>query len=155
MTISPKAGDKLKDNRDPHLRNFRTLTVESVILDAAGLATSVLARERPTTRLVRIGLKSIHPHALARRTGFTLLPPAPVDERIAPLLGKAIVLVRGSSSRLSGPGCKRQVSARLNRVEGGMVFATLLQDDPLAATPPYKSGESGIWHGLSFVKELA
>lgn len=150
-----KAGDRLKDNRDPHIKTFRTLSVVSVTADSAGVVTAVQARQHSAARLVTIGAKSIHPQDSTRRTGFTILARPPVDERIVALLGQPITLHRGSRSRTSGPGCNRFVSARLDRVEGIMVFATLLQDDPMAGTAPYKSGESGMWHGLSFVKELA
>lgn len=67
------------------------------------------------------------------------------------LIGKAIHLNRGNSGRPAGKGRGRLVRARLDRIEGIMVFATLLEDDPEACSAPYKAGEEGCWHGLSFI----
>lgn len=69
--------------------------------------------------------------------------------------GQEIVLVRGSRGRSSGPGCERSVRARLMSATPYNVHAVLLDDDPLAATAPYKAGEVGVWHGLSFLSQMA
>lgn len=47
---------------------------------------------------------------------------------------------------------ERRVRARLDEVDGHFVHATLLEDDPNAICPPKLAGESGTWHGLSFVE---
>lgn len=88
-----------------------------------------------------------------RRTGFSVVR----DDagHLRELVGKEITLIRGSRGRTRGPGMEREVRAMLDAVEGGMVFATLLEDDPLATVKPHKAGESGVWHGRSFVKQLA
>lgn len=74
-----------------------------------------------------------------------------IDTAFNRLVGKAIHLNRGSSGRPTGKGRDRLVRARLDRIEGNMVFATLLEDDPDAGSAPYKAGEEGCWHGLSFI----
>ena len=67
--------------------------------------------------------------------------------------GQEVTLNRGSILRTTGPGCERKVRARLNSIDpSGNVHCTLIEDDPLAATHPYKSGESGNWRGLSFLE---
>lgn len=65
--------------------------------------------------------------------------------------GQEIVLLRGSRGRTNGPGCERRVRALLISATPHNVAAELLQDDPLATVAPQKTGERGIWHGLSFV----
>lgn len=65
--------------------------------------------------------------------------------------GQEIILVRGSRGRVDGPGRERRVRARLVSATTTNVHAVLLEDDPLATTAPYKAGEAGVWHGLSFL----
>jgi len=73
------------------------------------------------------------------------------DAVVSALVGKEILLRRGSEQRRSGVGKLRTVRARLDRVEGHNVFATLLEDDPFAAARPSEAGEDGVWHGRSFI----
>lgn len=73
------------------------------------------------------------------------------DAVVSALVGKEVLLLRGSEQQLSGVGKLRTVRARLDRVEGDNVFATLLEDDPFAAARPSKAGEEGLWHGRSFI----
>ena len=51
---------------------------------------------------------------------------------IADLIGKEIMLVRGSRGRHVGIGHERRVRARLDAVDGMLVQATLLEDEPSA-----------------------
>jgi hypothetical protein len=63
-----------------------------------------------------------------------------------------VTLIRGGRGRRTGPGCERKVRARLDSIDPiGNVRCTLLEDDPLSTTHPYKTGESGGWNGLSFL----
>jgi hypothetical protein len=73
-------------------------------------------------------------------------------QAIDDLVGKEILLVRGSRGRREGPGHERRVRARLDSIDGVMVHATLLEDDPHASASPTKAGEHGTWHGHSFVE---
>lgn len=67
-------------------------------------------------------------------------------------IGDDVTLIRGSRRRTSGPGCERRIKARLDSIDCHLnVFCTLLEDDPLATTSPYRAGQSGLWHGLSFL----
>lgn len=69
------------------------------------------------------------------------------------LAGQEVILLRGSRGRFTGPGCERQVRARLDSIDVcQLVRCTLLEDDPLATMAPIKTGESGCWHGLSFLQ---
>lgn len=151
---APKPNDKLLDN-DPRVTYRRTLTIESLCLRADGTLEKVAARERPGSQLVRISAARIFASGKPRRSGFTLLPAEPLEPRVAALLGKDILLNRGSAARTVGPGCDRQVRARLDQVDGIMVYATLLEDDPWATVAPFKAGEAGAWHGLSFIGSAA
>ncbi len=69
--------------------------------------------------------------------------------------GDEVTLLRGSKGRpagLVGSGCERRVRARLDSIDASMnVFCTLLEDDPMATVHPTMAGESGCWHGLSFL----
>ena len=66
--------------------------------------------------------------------------------------GQEVALIRGGRGRTTGPGCERKVRARLGSIDPmGNVRCTLLEDDPLATTSPYKVGESCNWYGLSFL----
>lgn len=68
--------------------------------------------------------------------------------------GEELRLIRGSRGRLNGPGCERQVRAKLISIDPLMnLVCTLLEDDPLATAKPNKAGESGVWHGLSFIAD--
>ena len=69
-------------------------------------------------------------------------------------IGEEVVLIRGSRGRPlgSGPGHERCLRARLDAFQAGTVYCTLLEDDPNATVAPFKSGESGVWHGLSFIR---
>lgn len=98
---------------------------------------------------VSIAVKRIHADGKARKSGFDLI--ASVPEALASLVGAEVVLVRGSRGRTTGPGHERKVRARLDSVSAFDVFATLLEDDPIATTAPFKAGESGVWNGHSFV----
>lgn len=53
--------------------------------------------------------------------------------------------------RTRSAGCERNVRARLDSVSTFDVFATLLEDDPIATIAPFKAGESDVWSGHSFV----
>lgn len=67
-------------------------------------------------------------------------------------IGQEVTLIRGSRGRPTGPGCERLVRARLDSIDAvGNVCCTLLEDDPLATVSPNKAGESGQWHGMSFL----
>lgn len=151
LTIEP--GDRLKDN-DKRVTYNRVLTIEGLHRATDGSLEKVSARERPGGQLVRISVKRIFAEGKARASGFTLIRQEPLDPRMVALLGEEIRLRRGGRGRTVGPGCDRLVRARLDRVEGSNVFATLLEDDPLATTDPKLAGESGIWHGLSFIDNL-
>jgi hypothetical protein len=67
------------------------------------------------------------------------------------MAGQVITLLRGSRTRNTGPGCLRRVRATLLSASPGNLHAVLLEDDPLATARPNKTGESGTWHGLSFI----
>ena len=141
-------GDQLRDNHPG--RPGRSLTIVAIAHGADGKVTRVSARAA-RGRLVHIGIASLQAEGAARRRGFTLKARAPRDERLAAMLGREIQLCRDSRGRMSGPGSERLVRARLDRVDGHLVHATLLEDDPLATTAPHRVGESGCWHGLSFI----
>lgn len=67
-------------------------------------------------------------------------------EGVAPIrYGEEVSLLRGSELLQVGPGRRRTVRARLDKVIGERVYCTLLQDDPDAITAPKKAGESGFW----------
>lgn len=151
LTIEP--GDQLKDN-DKRVTYNRVLTIEGLQRAADGSLEKVSARVRPGGQLVRISVKRIYAEGKVRASGFTLLRQKPLDPRIVALLGEEIRLRRGGRGRTVGPGCERLVRARLDRLDGHNVFATLLEDDPLATTDPKRTGESGVWHGLSFIDNL-
>lgn len=141
-------GDKLHDNHPG--RPGRSLTIVAIAKGADGKVKRVSARAAGG-RLVHVGIASLHTDGAARRRGFTVKAGPPRDERLAAMLGREIQLCRGSRGRMSGPGSERLVRARLDRVDGQVVHATLLEDDPLATTAPHRVGESGYWHGLSFI----
>lgn len=67
--------------------------------------------------------------------------------------GQEIVLLRGSRGRSNGPGHERRVRARLVSASPSIVEAVLLEDDIAATNAPTKAGETGVWHGLSFITE--
>lgn len=152
MNINP--ADKLRDN-DPRVTYTRVLTIEEVLPAGDGKPARVAARESGYGRRVYIACSRIFPDSgTPRRSGFTHLPPPELSPAIKKLLGQEIVLRRGSRGRATGQGCERTVCARLDRVDGIMVFATLLEDDPMASLAPFKANESGLWHGLSFIDNL-
>lgn len=70
------------------------------------------------------------------------------------LIGKEVLIIRGSRGKSSGPGRERAVRCMLDAVDGQMVHATLLEDDPDATVAPWRCGDSGTWHGRSFVHLL-
>lgn len=149
--FSPQVGDRLRDNQ----RASRpSLIIEELRLGEEGVIVQVGAREGARSRLVWISIKRVHPDQTVRSTGFTLLPRIELPHEILALMGKEIGLRRGSRSRSLGPGCERIVRARLDKVEYECVHATLLDDDPLATIGPMKAGESGVWHGLSFIAQM-
>lgn len=147
-------GDRLKDN-DKRVSFSRILTIEALQHAQDGTLLKVSARQRPGSQLVHISAKRIHSDGKLRASGFTLLRAEPLPAKLQALLGQEFRLRRGSRGRTVGEGCDRIVRARLDRVENQMVFATLLEDDPLATAAPKKTGESGIWHGLSFIDNLS
>lgn len=66
-------------------------------------------------------------------------------------IGDEIQLFRGGANKI-GIGCKREIRAKLNYIDTNhMISCTLLEDDPLASMSPFKSGETGLWNGLSFI----
>lgn len=68
------------------------------------------------------------------------------------IAGSEVFLIRGGRGRKKGIGCERKVRAILNYIDANhMISCTLLEDDPLASMPPFKSGETGLWNGLSFI----
>lgn len=128
------------------------LTITSLGLVTESGLQSVRAKGR-WGPVVSIGVRRIHSDGKPRRNGFDLLPAQP--HPLASLVGREVRIVRGSPSRLTAPGHERRVRARLDRVDGEVVFATLLEDDPAATVSPFKAGETGAWHGLSFVEAPA
>lgn len=70
------------------------------------------------------------------------------------LIGKEVLIIRGSRGKSSGPGRERAVRCMLDAVDGQMVHATLLEDDQDATCAPWHCGDSGTWHGHSFVRPL-
>lgn len=68
--------------------------------------------------------------------------------------GQVVTLLRGSRGRETGLGCGRRVRARLQSATPYAIHAVLLQDDQLAAVAPFKAGEAGVWHGLSFLSQI-
>lgn len=70
------------------------------------------------------------------------------------LIGKEVLIIRGSRGKTDGPGRERAVRCMLDAVDGQMVHATLLEDDPDATVAPRNCGDSGTWHGHSFVRPL-
>lgn len=90
------------------------------------------------------------------RLGWELVSQPSEDfRRLKPLVGQLVILVRGSGARSTGPGQFRRVTARLDGIGLNRVWATLMEDDAMATTPPFKSGEQGVWHGYSFVESPA
>lgn len=143
-----RVGDRLRDNR-PRQAGERVVTVERIELAADG-GQSRLAARPPGGRLVWIRAARVSPPGPPARAGFTLVERVELDARVAPLIGKAILLRRGSGLG-KARGCERLVRARLDAVDGIQVHATLLEEDPLATVPPFHAGDGGVWHGLSFV----
>lgn len=83
----------------------------------------------------------------------------PIDHRpymndLNHLLGQEVLIIRGSRGKTDGPGRERAVRCMLDAVEGQMVHATLLEDDPDATVAPWRCGDTGTWHGRSFVRPL-
>lgn len=70
------------------------------------------------------------------------------------LIGKEVLIIRGSRGKTDGPGRERAVRCMLDAVDGQMVHATLLEDDHDATCAPWHCGDSGTWHGHSFVRPL-
>lgn len=90
---------------------------------------------------------------LGPRARWTLVrEPSAQEIAVRALVGQEVVLLRGSHGRLDGMGRERRVRARLDGANAHMIHATLLEDDAYASSPPFKAGESGGWHGLSFVE---
>lgn len=90
---------------------------------------------------------------LGPRAGWTLVrEPSAQEIAVRALVGQEVVLLRGSRGRLDAMGRERRVRARLDDANAHMIHATLLEDDPHASSPPFKAGETGSWHGLSFVE---
>ncbi len=151
--MSIKVGDQLQDN-DPR-RSPRLLTIMSLGQSSKAGLQSVRAKGRAGPE-VSISVSRIHCDGKTRRSGFDIVflePLEPLEPpALARLVGQEVVLVRGSSGRQEGLGHERRVRARLDRVDGTNVHATLLQDDPYATTAPFKAGEAGLWHGHSFVE---
>lgn len=145
-----KIGDRIRDN-DPR-SNHRVLTITGFgMVTEAGVQR---VRAKPVNgREVSIGTARIYADGKPRRTGFSVVTDD--DDQVREMIGMEIKLIRGSRGRTQGPGMEREVRAVLDGVENGMVFATLLEDDPMATVKPTKAGDSGVWHGLSFVKGLA
>ncbi len=73
---------------------------------------------------------------------------------IAP--GDEVILVRGSRGRgpETGPGFERKVRAKYLGGDAVNVFCELLEDDPHGGAPT-KAGETGMWHGDSFIQRLS
>lgn len=69
------------------------------------------------------------------------------------LIGKEVLISRGSRGVSVGPARERDVRCMLIAVQGPMVHATLLEDDPVAELGPRKCGHI-IRHGHSFVRPL-
>lgn len=89
------------------------------------------------------------------RRGWALVQaPSAEYRRLQALVGQPVHLVRGARGRTEGPGHERRVMARLDSVSLNLVMATLLQDDPVASTPPHNAGEQGTWHGYSVVEPM-
>lgn len=67
--------------------------------------------------------------------------------------GDEVVLVRGSRGRgpETGPGYEREVRARYLGGDELNVICELLEDDPNGGSPT-KTGETGCWHGESFIR---
>ena len=70
------------------------------------------------------------------------------------LIGKEVLIIRGSRGKTDGPGRERAVRCMLDAVDGQMVHATLLGEDQDATCAPWHCGDSGTWHGHSFVRPL-
>lgn len=142
-----KVGDQLKDN-DPR-SSHRVLTITSLGMVTENGPQSVRGKGRAGPE-VSIAVRRIHCDGKARRSGFDLVPTDP--PALMQYVGREVILVRGSRGRLEGAGRERRLRARLDKVEHVNVYATLLEDDPEATVAPFKAGESGIWHGHSFVE---
>lgn len=151
MDNSLQVGDRMRDNKRA---GRRPLIIERFRLGSDGQIVHVGAREGVGCRLVWISIRRVHSDATRRSTGFTLLPRVELPHEIRVLIGKEVGIRRGSRFRAFGPGCERIVRARLDKVECECVHATLLDDDPLATLGPMKAGESGVWHGLTFVAPM-
>ena len=66
-------------------------------------------------------------------------------------VGQETSLLRGSRGRQEGQGHERRVRAQLVSADPCYVHAVLLEDDPVATIAPFRAGEAGVWHGLSFI----
>ena len=150
-----RIGTLLHDN-DPR-RQHRILEVTGHGVTTTMGLERVHARPVGGGREVSIACRRIYQDGRLRARGFSVLADterASRPESMRALIGKPVWILRGSRGRNEGPGCFREVRAMLDDIEGELVHATLLQDDPHAVVGPYKTGEQGIWHGRSFVRPL-
>lgn len=88
-------------------------------------------------------------------TGWELVAPYKRPDGIQ--VGDEVVLIRGSRGRgpETGPGFEREVRARYLGGNGPLdVVCELLEDDPNATTLPFRAGETGVWHGESFIRPI-
>lgn len=72
------------------------------------------------------------------------------------LPGDEVILIRGGRGRgpETGYGFEREVRAKYLGGDEINVICELLEDDPHGGSPN-KAGETGVWHGESFIRQLS
>jgi len=151
-----KIGTLLRDN-DPRRKNRILKVTAHGVTTTMGLE-HVRAQPVGGGREVAIACRRIYGDERQRSRGFSVVESeiqfAEEDPMLA-LIGKPIWLLRGARGRHAGLGSFRRVRATLDRIEGHVVHATLLENDPLATVEPFETGQNGIWHGRSFVMPMS
>lgn len=90
-------------------------------------------------------------HHIQSAPQVTQILPYVRDSGISP--GDEVVLIRGGRGRgpETGHGFEREVRAKYLGGDSANVFCELLEDDPHGIAPN-KAGETGLWHGDSFLR---
>lgn len=89
-------------------------------------------------------------------TSLTAVQQKPYTRPDGIVPGDEVVLVRGGRGRgpETGPGFEREVRARYLGGSRHEVHCELLEADPHATVKPDRAGETGIWHGESFIRPI-